>query len=268
MAVMVAPWLRGTDVIGSASAGANVGLSARARDLQAAAQRQAAMEFAQRLNQQSYQFDRNIIAEQDTAAARLAMALREQDALGAYRQEQMKLEREQLRSREGIEGKRLAADALRQDAMDSWRKTQLESTNANRKLIDEDRDRRLDYLERGGAGVPPDVQQALTMGNADLAIMRKDISDQKKAISAEEDADKKIELKAGMLDTIMEAERTKDNLLRMTTNRPAASVLQAAPAVPTQSASERVIVVKDGKRFTLPKSQLDEALSEGYKLWQ
>lgn len=110
----IAPWLIPTDVVRSASAGANVGLSARARDLQAAAQRQAAMEFAQRLNQQSYQFDRNLAVEQDTAAARLGAALREQDALGAYRQEQMKLAREELRSREGIASERAAAMLLRQ----------------------------------------------------------------------------------------------------------------------------------------------------------
>lgn len=95
---VVAPWLRGTDVVGSASAGANVGLQARAADLRAAVQRQAAAEFAAKLNQQAYQFS----AEQDAAAARLAIAqdqhaarlaseLRQQDALDAYRQGELKV---------------------------------------------------------------------------------------------------------------------------------------------------------------------------------
>lgn len=83
--MVIAPWLHPTDVIGSASAGANVGLAARARDLQAAAQQQAADEFIAKLNQQAYQFDRNLASEHDIAASRLAQALRAQDALDVYR---------------------------------------------------------------------------------------------------------------------------------------------------------------------------------------
>jgi hypothetical protein len=94
----VAPWLIPTDVIRSASAGANVGLTARARDLQAAAQRQAAAEFAAKLNQQAYQFSaeqdlaaQRLAAAQDEHAARLAAELRQQDALDAYRQGELKV---------------------------------------------------------------------------------------------------------------------------------------------------------------------------------
>lgn len=34
---------------------------------------------------------------------------------------------------------------------------------------------------------------------------------------------------------------------------------------PAESTSERVVVSKDGKQFTLPKSQLDEAIKQGYE---
>lgn len=51
-------------------------------------------------------------------------------------------------------------------------------------------------------------------------------------------------------------------------NAPPPSQAQAAPPTTTPAQDEKVIVTKDGKRFRLPKSQLDEALKAGYKLGQ
>lgn len=39
----------------------------------------------------------------------------------------------------------------------------------------------------------------------------------------------------------------------------------AQPVQSVKGADEQVVVVKDGRRYSLPKSQLDEALKEGYK---
>lgn len=96
---VIAPWLRPADVIGSASAGANIGLAARARDLQEAAQQQAADEFIARLNQQAQQFDRNLVSEQDIARQRLAQALRQQDALDIYHKGELEVRNKEAATR-------------------------------------------------------------------------------------------------------------------------------------------------------------------------
>lgn len=235
MAVVTAPWLIPTDVVRSASAGANVGLQARAADLRAAAQRQAASEFAAKLTQQAYQFS----AEQDAAAARLAIAqdqhaaklateLRQQDALDAYRQGELKVRQQNAETN----ASRLLRANFEPRVVDVGGKA-LWQVEPNRYMFPPSE--REDKIP----GLTPDVKQALVVGNADLAVMRRDISDQKKAIAKESNKKKQIDLKASLLDSMMESERAKDSLLRMTTNRPAANSLQMSPVAPQKLTVEK-----------------------------
>lgn len=60
--------------------------------------------------------------------------------------------------------------------------------------------------------------------------------------------------------------QTADEPGRFVMSRNPDVIANAKPT--TAPSSEKIVVVKDGKRFYLPKSQLEEAMKEGYKLGQ
>lgn len=258
---MVAPWLIPTDVIRSASAGANVGLQARAADLRAAVQRQAAAEFAAKLNQQAYQFS----AEQDAAAARLAIAqdqhaarlateLRQQDALDAYRQGELKVRQQQA----DTNAARLLRTNFEPRVVDVGGKA-LWQVEPNRYMFPPH--------EAAPASVTPKAATLTPAEKIDADIASRDLTQAYGALRAA-----RTSTDTNTLAVATQGVESAKNLLRSSSvpyvspSQGMGNLLEREVALP--AAPDKVIVVKDGKRFYLPKSQLDEALREGYKLWQ
>lgn len=125
-----------------------MGLSARAQDLESLRFHEALRQARENANREAWQFGVKQAIAQDAAAADLARQLREEDALAAYHQQQDALAREKLKTQVNIEGKQLAAAALKEKAADDWRKQQFTANEANRKSLDDARRARIDIAKQ------------------------------------------------------------------------------------------------------------------------
>lgn len=273
MPVVIAPWLRAADPVGSASAGANIGLAARARDLQEAAQQQAADEFIARLNQQAQQFDRNLVSEQDIARQRLAQALRQQDALDIYHKGELEVRKKEAETH--------AARLLKDNLEPEFRP--VEGGRAFRRG------------ENSWQFVPDKAEKELTRTPAQWNALIKDLREEVPGESPEAKANRlqKLGVAVAAREKLMlpnmpplvpQVVPTPDNrsmwekrpelLGGVPAPAPTTNWVQQltgtnAPAVGVTNApvvEERVIVVKDGKRYRLPRNELEEAEKSGYRL--
>lgn len=106
--------------------------------------------------------------------------------------------------------------------------------------------------------LPPDVQLDIRESSAEIADLRKQLGAQRK-VRAEAITDKDRSAAAGEIaqleKALADAQGRRKSLYH--------PEQKSAPA-----ADEKVMVMKDGKKFRLPKSQLKEAEAAGYQLVQ
>jgi len=139
--------------------------------------------------------------------------------------------------------------------------------------------------------IPPEAvasKKATEVNKANLAAAQRDVDRAKRlrdsiAVKIDEFASEEDKKKADLsIKAVMDAEKRLADLQGAYTQTsqeapqtvPQGTVVQRTPAGifmgngPQNPTSDKVIVSKDGKRFNLPKSQLEQARKEGYKLVQ
>lgn len=127
------------------------------------------------------------------------------------------------------------------------------------------------YIPDRQPPLPPEVRARQELLRSEIGALRREQANPLTQMMGGADTNRLAELEkqyiANVAATTPPEPAVPPVMQTVVTEGPEGITMRRAPQQPVTS-SEKVIVVKDGKRFRLPKSQLAEAEKDGYKLVQ